>query len=285
MANYAIPNWIQPPESLAGRYLQGIQIGNEIQNQRAQLAEAQNRFAINASIQQQQLQQQALAQQQRLEVEKAYHNQLIDLQQQQLKEVEQVNAVKTQQAARQFQAQQAFQQRVASGEDPADVLMQLGPQMGMHAGDMGAILRSRKAGVVPPPEVQNIGGQDWLLTHRADGGYYPPQRVNKPDNQASMLERMVTMDKIKDLEGRRKALEARMFGAPTAELAKPEKKRTKADQAVIDSYNQQKAQLDDLNKQLEDLRSKAVTRRYKHNSDTGKIEEIPQEDTTDEANE
>lgn len=166
MAAYPFAPWIQPPESIAGRYLQGVQIGNQIANQRAQLAEAQNRSALQASLQQQELQQQALAQQQRLEVQKAYNQQAIALRQQQLQDAEQLNLIRVQQAARALTLRQRYTQRVAQGEAPAKVLLEMGPELGIGEQAMAAAFRSLTPKTVPtPPQVITQDGQKfWQIT-------------------------------------------------------------------------------------------------------------------------
>lgn len=104
----AIPPWIAQPADPAAHFAQGYQIGVHTGAQQAAQA-----F---------QAQQQALAERRQLmaEQQQAYEDQMN----------QQVMNLKAAETARKFQANQIFRARVASGEDPTRVLMELAPDMG-----------------------------------------------------------------------------------------------------------------------------------------------------------
>lgn len=98
-----------------------------MEKQRAQ--QDQQQIQMEAQIKSQQLHQKALQDQQELQVQKAYHDQQIGLRQKQLDQAQQIVTQKTQAAARQFAAQQRFQQMVTAGEDPDKAALTIGPEL------------------------------------------------------------------------------------------------------------------------------------------------------------
>lgn len=104
----AIPPWIAQPADPAAHYAQGYSIGVHAgAQQAAQMFQAQ---------------QQALAERRQLMAEQ---QQMVEDQMN-----EQVLNLKAAETARKFQANQMFRARVASGEDPSRVLMELAPDLG-----------------------------------------------------------------------------------------------------------------------------------------------------------
>lgn len=129
MANYPIPPWIKPPQNLAADYAEGAQLGAKIGMERQKAQQEREMVAMESQVKAQQLQQKALQDQQELAVQKAYHDQQIALRQKQLDQAQQVVTQKTQAAARQFAAQQRFQQMVTSGMDPDKAALSIGPEL------------------------------------------------------------------------------------------------------------------------------------------------------------
>lgn len=114
MPGYSIPPWIGQPADPAAHFAQGYQIGAHVGAQQAahlfqqqQLAQQQQRIAM---------------QQQQQEYENQMQAQVLNL--------------KVSEAARQHQAAAAYQARVASGEDPSRVLMDMAPMLGESAGSV-----------------------------------------------------------------------------------------------------------------------------------------------------
>lgn len=114
MPGYSIPPWIGQPADPAAHFAQGYQIGAHVGAQQAahlfqqqQLAQQQQRIAM---------------QQQQQEYENQMQAQVLNL--------------KASEAARQHQAAAAYQARVASGEDPSRVLMDMAPMLGESAGSV-----------------------------------------------------------------------------------------------------------------------------------------------------
>jgi hypothetical protein len=159
---YEIPNWIKGPGNLAQDFLSGLQAGSQIAHQRAALQQQAQISAVNAQVQQQQLQMQAERQRQQIEMQRAYHDQVTQIRQQQLADQQQKIGMATQMAAQKFAAQQAYSKRVASGEDPAKVLLELGPSMGASAGDLGAALRSGTGPKDIVPKAFSVGGRSGI---------------------------------------------------------------------------------------------------------------------------
>lgn len=104
----AIPPWIAQPADPAAHFAQGYQIGVHTGAQQAAQAFQQQQMALQ--------ERKMLMAQQQQEYEDQMNAQLLNM--------------KAAETARKFQANQAFRARVASGEDPARVLMELAPDMG-----------------------------------------------------------------------------------------------------------------------------------------------------------
>lgn len=145
-----IPPWLQQPADLAGNYMQGLHAGAAVAQQQAQLQAESNRMQVEIAQRQNAEQLAAQRQQAQLEMAKAYHDQTTQLRQTALAQQKQKIDLSTSLAARRFQAQQQYQQAVAAGADPSEVLMQLGPQLGMPAAAMAAAARSRQHAVWIP---------------------------------------------------------------------------------------------------------------------------------------
>lgn len=120
MPEYIAPSWVGRPADPALHYGQGFQMGVHLGAQQAAQAFQQQQLA-------QQQQRMALAQQQQ-----EFENQM----------QAQVLSLKVGEMARQHQASQMFQQRVAMGEDPTRVLMELAPALGESP---AGIIRAQQA--------------------------------------------------------------------------------------------------------------------------------------------
>lgn len=133
---------------------------------------------IQAAEQQHQLEIQSARQQQQIELQKAYHDQTTQLRQQQLAQTKQKVDLATAQAAQRFQAQQQYRQMLSQGVDPAQALMQIGPQMGMSGAGMAALARPRGGEPVwVPPDVQS-GAPGYFKT--PTGAVHVPAMSHEP---------------------------------------------------------------------------------------------------------
>ncbi len=141
--DYPIPPWIRGVS--AGEIGQLTQESTrataQIALEQQKLAQDQVQSQMMLQAKQQQMKQDDLRQQQQLQIQKAYQDAQIGLRSQQLEQTKQSIAIKTQQAARTFQAQQQAQVRIKAGEDPSKVWMELGPQMGLNSSALGALAR------------------------------------------------------------------------------------------------------------------------------------------------
>lgn len=172
MPDYAVPSWIRPPGNIAQDWLSGMQAGAGIARQRAELQQQAQIANLHADIQAQQMQMQAERQRQMLQMQKAYHDQITQIRQDQLAQQQQKVQLATDQAARKFMATQAYQQRVARGEDPSAVMLELGPSMGASGGDMAAAMRAQREG-----EGKEYGD---VTTEDLGGGYKAVYRTGSP---------------------------------------------------------------------------------------------------------
>lgn len=154
---FEIPPWIRPADT-ATEYSRGLALGAQIAQQNQRLAAQQEQAAMEAAIRTQQIQREAELERTRVAVQEAYNQQRLDLERQQLDSYAAANNAKVMDAARQFAAQEEYRQRVAAGEDPATVGLELFPLLGLGAGDWGAAMRSRATPDEGPVQGQAVLG-------------------------------------------------------------------------------------------------------------------------------
>lgn len=201
MPAYPIPSWLQPAD-IAGQYAQGVHLGAQISEQQQRLAQA----AAESD-------RQHMLEQQRLEVNKAYQKQEIELRQRELAQHQQQIDTATKTAANKFAAMQAYQQEIASGADPIKTIIKYGPAISGQASAEAAAIRAqqmaaqRGAGGLPNVPVIELGPnkEPFAMFPRATGGYQP-MRLG---TQAGMTEREMKLEGIKmddrELSAREKA--------------------------------------------------------------------------------
>lgn len=160
MASYPIPNWISRPADTPAAYTQGIQIGAQIAQERNRMQMQAEQAAMNAAIRQQEAERESIRQQQRIEIDKAYQQAQIGLRKQQLDQAAASIALRTSQAARQFAAQQTYQRRIMAGEDPAKVMLEIGPQMTSSLSGFSSIYKAAQPVVPFQPTTQSVGKAD-----------------------------------------------------------------------------------------------------------------------------
>lgn len=202
MPAYPIPAWLQPAD-IAGQYAQGVHLGAQISEQQQRLAQA----AAESD-------RQHMLEQQRLEVNKAYQKQEIELRQRELAQHQQQIDTATKTAANKFAAMQAYQQEISSGADPIKTIIKYGPAISGQASAEAAAIRAqqmaaqRGAGGLPNVPVMKLGtSQDeFAMFPSATGAGFHPVRLGAgasiQDREMKKLE--ITMAD-KELTAREKA--------------------------------------------------------------------------------
>lgn len=170
MANLPPTPWLRASNA-GDTYLKGLEIGNAERAAAAKIAVEQQGLAQRAAEASAQLQErsqiaqmeiemrqkeherQSLMDQQKLEIEKQYRQSQIGLEKQKLDEEIKINQSKLSQTANLAAAQMEAQKRIAAGEDPVDVWMEIGPRAGMTFAGMGSLIRS-KQDMLPAEDVQ-----------------------------------------------------------------------------------------------------------------------------------
>jgi hypothetical protein len=140
-----IAPWLKAPD-IAEDYLRGLALGQQAADTRQRLAAEQQRTAMEAQARQDTLQREALQEQQRIAIEKAYRDSEIGLQQQRLAEVQRANAEKTRAAAMKLHQQTTFNKVY---QDTGDV------QQALFASGLGTpqnVLAARK-------DVEDLGAK------------------------------------------------------------------------------------------------------------------------------
>lgn len=183
------------PADLAGEFLKGVQTAGQLREAQNRLNQQAEETSQRLSQQAQQNQQEHDLEQQRIAVEQQYHQQEIGLRKQQLQQVEQVNAAKTANAARQFQARQQWEQGFSridadttmtpEQKDAAKTsfIMKLAPMMGIAGTEASAMLRDmRPAKPTVPASVVDKG--DFLQVTQPNGQssiHFKPKAASEKD--------------------------------------------------------------------------------------------------------
>lgn len=170
MPEIGLPPWLQAARP-APLYAQGMQIGLEANRQRIAAQEAQQRMALEAIRQQNamaelnqkmQLEEERMAlnrelTQQELDVKQALGLGELGLREREFGLRERFDTAKMTEAAERLSAARRFQERVAAGEDPTDVLLEMGPLLNQQTAQAAAIRAQRDAEKnARPPELYEV---------------------------------------------------------------------------------------------------------------------------------
>lgn len=242
-----LPPWLDiGPQSYLGAEEAGARIG-------LAQGEAARRAAIppddnSAAIAQQNIANMFKAQ------EMARQQQQDQLQQQQYEAQVKVQA---DQMARKYSAMQQYKSRIAGGEDPLKVLMEVGPEAGLGASAEAAAIRSmyqkpKPTQAIPMPEVQfaDVAGQKvpYLVDKRTGrGSWLPSGYLPKTAKSAPLTENQREVI-IARYEAMRQKIEdgADMFkGMDKADPSWPDKKKAQ--------FNSYKNTLDRIDSQIKRL--------------------------------
>ncbi len=222
-----------------------ITASQAIQMKQQELQAEQQRNAMQADIAREQLEKKTMIDQQRINIDQQYKEQVTGLQAEKLKTAHQTIQLKVQEAAQKFQAQQNFQltreAMIKSGMSESDATAQAArqwfPQMGMNGSAMSGAMKAQatmpeiKATPVPGAEgyasVPTRAGQVQLIDLRK--GEQAQQRIeNQQSNAAARADHVKFNDLIKvqdnDSAGRIAAIKA----ARGSKMTDKEKESAKA---------------------------------------------------------
>lgn len=210
MPNYSIPPWIAPADT-ARQYLSGVQIGVNLSRQSQELGMQRERLAVETAVRQKEIESRMAEEQQRLMMQQAYHDQVVSLRQRQLEDEAAKNKVAMAAVASKALAQEQYRQRVAAGEDPQKVMLELGPSMGGGAG-LSAAFRAKgtpAAGPVeafdvnyhgkPIPGVFSVPTGTGGMTTRNMPGYRAPGETPADRREAASYLKALRTELVKDL--------------------------------------------------------------------------------------
>jgi len=159
MPSYPIVPWLKPADA-TGAYTKGYSLGQQGAQVASQIALAQQRLAhdaqraqVEVALRQQAIQEKSIIEQQRLEVARAYHDQMVSLQQQKLADAEAKVHEKMKQDALRAQAMQTYARAIASGADPVQASSALFPSMG--TGAQTAFIKAHMTPAFIPGDLQS----------------------------------------------------------------------------------------------------------------------------------
>lgn len=229
-----MPSWIKPADTPAN-YLSGVQIGVGIAQANQRLAAQREQAAIEAEVQTRRIQAQMEESRQRLAIQQAYHDQVLALRQGELEDAAAKNAMGMRVMASKLAAQQSYRERVAAGEDPSKVMLELGPAMGAAAGDVGAAMRVSRGPQKPTwiPADPASGAPGHFET--PSGAVHIPPRVTPASNTA------LINSTVSELKARRKLI---IDSMSPIEPVDPKRKQV---------WSKQQKDLADINQRIESL--------------------------------
>jgi hypothetical protein len=148
-----LPPWLTPQaaQGYGDLAAEGFKTGATIANERARLAQEaaqhgmemqqrQQEFQQKTAAEQEAAQQAGLVEQQKIQIDKATKDAELGLRQQDLALKQKDFEQQTQQAAALSAVQQQATKRIAAGEDPQKVWMELGPQMNMTSAALSKLI-------------------------------------------------------------------------------------------------------------------------------------------------
>lgn len=241
MPTTSIPPWLIPADP-AQHYARGIALGLQGSQQQAEQAIAQQRIAAAQA----QAQQEMLVSQQRMAVQQQLAEQEAALKGQELGMEQEAIAAKIEEAGRREAAQREYQSRVAGGEDPMNVLLEMGPLMGSQQTAEAAVIRARmqaeKEKTVLPPQRFDLG--------QGLGGVWNPQtgafQLTLPKGQMTEYQRRTLVDRAS------KQLETLSQANPDLALEAPDKSWSDRRKAA---YLSGRKTVDSLQKRIDELES------------------------------
>jgi hypothetical protein len=268
--NYSLPSWLEgDPTASAKNWLSGVQIGAAIGEAKNKLKAQQQQFAVEAQQKQDQVTASALKEAQELQVSKAYNDQQVSLKQQQLKIADEKVGAEIQKAARQFQAQQAYQKDFESGvqsglsEDEAakSAMFKNLSMFGSTGG--GAMARSLTRG-------QNQAGMPQFVTDPVSGArlaanpvtgrFIHLQQPKTTGNNLDWLSRhdMTRSEKLQDMQvqqltKRRDAMQKIHDADEQGAMASESQSKEPMSQRKAATYRTRQQQIDALDNQISSL--------------------------------
>lgn len=247
MAEYPFPNWIRPPD-IADEYSRGLELGQRAASEQQRL-----------QFQQIQAERDHMMETQRMQIQKAYQDQQIQLRQQEVKQAQQKIDLETQDAARRLEGYKRFQAAVQGGEDAVQAAMKYLPGTG-EAGGVGTLAQAfekqrqmLKAG--GDPHVETYGGHKFLVVP-GEYGQRPQYHSLSPDAS----ERVYNVQEIGEMQRQRDKIDAQIskLEEDSPFLLDPNATPgNKLQQATKSRYDTLKASSQQMDKDIEAARSRA----------------------------
>lgn len=169
--------WLRPADP-ASHFERGFSEAAQAAESNARIGLASRQLEQKASMERMQMevdkqlaQQRFNREQQQMEISKAYKEAQLGLQNARLGEVKRMNDDKIAQAARKFQARQAYSQAVAGGADPVNAALTNSAALEMPGGSIAALARARDRQARPPASVmeKTYGGKKFVEVTQPSG--------------------------------------------------------------------------------------------------------------------
>lgn len=143
MASYPIPPWLHGnnPTELAALAQAGMRSRQQFDIERQRMQQQSQMAEMELAAKQAAQEQAQMRQSQDLQVEKAYKDASLGLRERELNQQQQKVDFQIKSASQKAMAQAEASSRIAAGEDPTKVWMEMGPELGMTANAMASLTR------------------------------------------------------------------------------------------------------------------------------------------------
>lgn len=255
---YPIPPWIPDSAQQAGPlYAQGLQVGAGLAEANARLQQQAALATMEAAAKQEQSQREMEMEKQRMEISRQYQQIESGLKQRELDQQQQQISLKVNEAARQFAAQQRYQQLIDSGSDPAKALLEVGPDLGISMTGAAQLYKETMPQPNMPPTVENYGGHEFLKVPEPYGRfqYHPLNKAADPEA------RNIRMAQLHEMERMRDKLESGLQNDPGASFAaQPENEVTQPFAKLArKAYLDKQKKIEQLDAQIQAMYDRAAT--------------------------
>lgn len=194
--------WIKaydPAQEFLSGHAQGVQIAEA----NARLQQSQQHAAMQAELEKQRIEQQSRMESQRIEISKAYHDSQVALERDRLAQAKEMNDFQMKKYADMAAARMEISKRIASGEDPTKVIMEVGARAGDVGSAMSATVRAYENKLAKVPE-------QWIPADPVTGapGHFRESRggIKFPPSQKAAEDKITTWERDR-LKGPEKSIQ------------------------------------------------------------------------------
>lgn len=260
MPAYPIPAWLHPANTatpFAESFNRAMALKTQVAEEQARLDQQSAQASMAAQARASELAQRHAEDQQRIELSREQHQQMLGLQRNRLQQAQEQITMKANEMARKHAATQAYMQEIGDGSDPeaaTRAMLKYGAAMGAPGAAMSGAVRAMRMNrpELPAATEETHAGQTFLRIPKPSGGY-ALQQVRQP--AADPEARMLRMQEISAAEREIAALEKAQEGVTVMD-----KPTTETQKRIKANFDRRQKRIDEIEARLKELRKpKAAT--------------------------